>query len=50
MREYYAYKLQQRAEEGKTLIRGGRLYQQYIVDAFTSIEQDRLQWLRKNQG
>ena len=50
MREYYAYRLQERSKEGKTLVRGGRLYQQYIVDSYTCIEQDRLHWLRRNQG
>lgn len=29
---------------------GGRLFQQYIVDAFSSIEQTRLYWFRKNQN
>ena len=28
---------------------GGRLFQQYVVDAFSSIEQTRLYWFRKNQ-
>ncbi|XP_057421492.1 uncharacterized protein LOC130715411 [Lotus japonicus] len=49
IREYYAYRIQQRSLEGKTLISAGRLFQQYIVDAFTAIEEDRLRWVRKNQ-
>lgn len=28
---------------------GGRLYQQYVVDAFSTIEQARLWWFRRNQ-
>lgn len=28
---------------------GGRLYQQYVVDAFSAIEQTRLWWFRMNQ-
>lgn len=28
---------------------GGRLFQQYMVDAFLAIEQTRLWWFRKNQ-
>lgn len=28
---------------------GGRLFQQYIVDAFSAIEQNRLWWIRTNQ-
>jgi hypothetical protein len=37
MREYYAYRLQQRSHEGTTLLLGGRLFQQFIVDAYTCI-------------
>ncbi|GKB72617.1 DNA helicase PIF1, ATP-dependent [Tanacetum coccineum] len=29
---------------------GGRLYQQYLVDAYTAIEEQRLSWMRNNQG
>jgi hypothetical protein len=49
MREYYAYRLQQRPNEGHTLILGGRLFQQFIVDAYTCIEEARLRWVRDNQ-
>ncbi|XP_010527539.1 PREDICTED: uncharacterized protein LOC104804874 [Tarenaya hassleriana] len=49
MREYYAYQLQTRLNEGNTLIRSGRLFQQYIVDAYTAIEQQRLRYIRNNQ-
>ncbi len=42
MREFYAYRIQNRLGEGKTLIRGGNLFQQYIVDAFSCIEEERL--------
>ncbi|XP_075666421.1 uncharacterized protein LOC142636182 [Castanea sativa] len=49
MREYYASRLQQRSHEGNTLLLGGRLFQQFIVDAYTSIEEERLQWVRQNQ-
>ena len=49
MREYYAYRLQQCFHEGKTLLLGRRLFQQFIVDAYTSIEEERLQWVRFNQ-
>ncbi|XP_038711762.1 uncharacterized protein LOC120005956 [Tripterygium wilfordii] len=45
-REYYAFMLQQRVYGGGLLIRGGRLFQQYIVDAFTSIEDKRLRYVR----
>ena len=46
MREYYAFRLQQRSREGNTLLLGLRLFQQFIVDAYTSIEEERLQWVR----
>ncbi|XP_039690573.1 uncharacterized protein [Medicago truncatula] len=49
MREYYAYRIQQRPCEANTLIIGGRLFQQYVVDAFTAIEEERLRWVRQNQ-
>jgi hypothetical protein len=50
MREYYAYRLQKRQDEGHTLIYGGRLFQQFVVDAYTCIEAIRLMWIRRNQG
>ncbi|XP_077215969.1 uncharacterized protein LOC143850629 [Tasmannia lanceolata] len=49
MREYYAYRIQQRENESQTIIRGGRLFQQFLVDAFTAIEEERLRWIRNNQ-
>ena len=50
MREYYAFRLQQRANEGQTLILGGRLFQQFIVDAYTCIEEARLRYIRDHQN
>ncbi|XP_020103317.1 uncharacterized protein LOC109720538 isoform X3 [Ananas comosus] len=49
MREFYAYRMHNRLEEGKTLISGGKLFQQYIVDAFSCVEEERLQYIRRNQ-
>ncbi|XP_026419934.1 uncharacterized protein LOC113315906 [Papaver somniferum] len=46
---YMALQLQQRAGEGQTLLRGGRLFQQYVVDAYATIEQNRLQWVKGHQ-
>ena len=48
MLEYYAFRLQQRRCEATTLIHGDRLFQQYIVDAFASIEENRLRFIVKN--
>jgi len=45
MREYNAYRIQQRPCEANTLICGGQLFQQYVIDAFTTIEEERLRWV-----
>lgn len=47
--QYFSYRLQVREEEGKTLHLSGRLFQQYVVDAYAITEQNRLQWIRFNQ-
>nr|GEU74590.1 hypothetical protein CTI12_AA123990 [Tanacetum cinerariifolium] len=49
MKEYYAYIIQQRNNKGTILLRRGRLFQQYLVDAFTAIEEQRLKWTKNNQ-
>ena len=49
MRAFYGYQLQQRQNEGNTLLKRGRLFQQYIVDAYASVEEDSLDYIRKNQ-
>ena len=49
MREYYAFFIQQRLNEGNTLISDGRLFQQYIVDAYCCIEGIRLRWIQKKR-
>ncbi|GJU86597.1 DNA helicase PIF1, ATP-dependent [Tanacetum coccineum] len=49
MKEYYAYIIQYKKDQGTTLLRGGRLFQQYLVDAYTAIEEQRLSWTRNNQ-
>lgn len=48
-REFYSYTIQQRLSEGQTLVRGGKLFHQYLVDAFTSIEGMRLDYIKHNQ-
>ncbi|CAN1166726.1 hypothetical protein LINPERHAP1_LOCUS4145 [Linum perenne] len=47
--EYYNFRLQYRRVEGKTLIRSGKALQHFCIDAFTTIEQNRLIYLRLNQ-
>ncbi|XP_074336931.1 uncharacterized protein LOC141674105 [Apium graveolens] len=49
MRKFYNYKLMIRLSEGLTPHLGGRLWQQYVVDAFTVIEQYILDWIRDHQ-
>ncbi|CAN1831059.1 hypothetical protein LINPERHAP1_LOCUS33073, partial [Linum perenne] len=46
---YYNFRLQYRRVEGKTLIRSGKALQHFCIDAFTTIEQNRLIYLRLNQ-
>ncbi|CAN0903853.1 hypothetical protein LINGRAHAP2_LOCUS22760 [Linum grandiflorum] len=48
-REYYCFRLQYMQNEGKTLIRSGKALQHFCIDAFTTIEQNRLTYLRLNQ-
>ncbi|GJZ33456.1 DNA helicase PIF1, ATP-dependent [Tanacetum coccineum] len=36
-------------QPGYTLLTGGRLFQQYLVDAYTAVEEKRLKWTRNNQ-
>jgi hypothetical protein len=50
MLEYYAYYLFQRPNESMTILTSGRLSLLYWVDVYTCIEQNRLNWLRFNQG
>ena len=39
-----------RFDTNACLLRGGRLLQQYIVDAYSSMEESRLPWIRNNQA
>ncbi|KAJ0871427.1 putative helitron helicase-like domain-containing protein [Helianthus annuus] len=47
---FYYYQLHDRANTYSLLLRGGRLFQQYLVDAYVCIEQDRLNFHRYNQN
>ncbi|KAF8577733.1 hypothetical protein K439DRAFT_1301036, partial [Ramaria rubella] len=47
--QYYAYRLFERTNEAKTILLGGKLLQEYIVDAWAASEQRRLSWIRFNQ-
>lgn len=48
-RQYYTFHLQIRLDTNACLLHGGRLLQQFIVDAYRSLEELRLMWLRNNQ-
>jgi hypothetical protein len=49
--QYYAYRLHQRTQlESDHLFHAKHLFQQYIVDAFAQMDQDRLNWFRFNQN
>lgn len=45
-----AFRLHDRPNEFSCVLRGGRLLQRYIVDMFASADQNRLAFLRRNQG
>jgi hypothetical protein len=46
---YCAYRMQQRRNDFNTILRGGRLFQEWVVDMWASADQNRLNFLRKNQ-
>jgi hypothetical protein len=49
MAEFYGYQLQHWDIDGIALLQGGRLRQQYIVDAYAIVEQTRLTYLCLHQ-
>lgn len=49
MRQFYFFRIQQRCNEGHTLLQAGRLLQQYIVDAYMAIEEERFRYIHNNQ-
>ncbi|CAL1386895.1 unnamed protein product [Linum trigynum] len=48
-KEYYAFRLQYRLNEGHTLVQSGKALQHYCVDAFSTIELNRLAFLRTHK-
>ncbi|CAL1403778.1 unnamed protein product [Linum trigynum] len=48
-REYYAFRLQYRQHEGRTLVQAGKALQHYCIYAFSSVELNRLEFLRCHQ-
>ncbi|XP_076935671.1 uncharacterized protein LOC143602463 [Bidens hawaiensis] len=49
MREFFAYRIQDRTNNFSLITNGGRLYQQFLVDGYTSIESERLFYIRCQQ-
>ena len=46
---YHAYRLQKNPSEQPLLLWGGNLSQQYVMDAWASVEQNELNWVRYHQ-
>ncbi|GAB2266873.1 hypothetical protein Dimus_037923 [Dionaea muscipula] len=47
--DFYSYRLFERCTEYSTILRGGKLFQEFIVDAWAAIDQNRLTYYRTNQ-
>ncbi|XP_019189228.1 PREDICTED: uncharacterized protein LOC109183615 [Ipomoea nil] len=48
-REYFSYRIQSRTAEVSTLLHARRLFQQFLVDAYTMVESGRLIYIRTHQ-
>lgn len=49
VREFTAYRIQDRVNEGPQILLGRKLFQQYLVDSYTMMETQRLDYIRFNQ-
>lgn len=49
MREYFAYRIQMRDVGSTVLLQSRKLFQQFLVDAYSMIESSRLNYVRHNQ-
>ncbi|XP_076927824.1 uncharacterized protein LOC143591528 [Bidens hawaiensis] len=49
MREFFAYRIQDRENEFSTNLNSRRLFQQQLVDGYTMIKSERLYYIRKEQ-
>ena len=47
--QFYAYQLQVRSPSRSLIHWGGRLFQQWVVDVYASMEQNRLRWVTFHQ-
>ncbi|XP_019160729.1 PREDICTED: uncharacterized protein LOC109157284 [Ipomoea nil] len=48
-REYFAFRTHERSNEISTIMYAKRLFQQFLVDAYTMVESSRLLYIRSNQ-
>ena len=46
---YYSFLIHDRRDKKSILLKGGRLFQQFLVDAYVCIEEGRLDYIRNNQ-
>ncbi|CAL1382226.1 unnamed protein product [Linum trigynum] len=47
--DYYSYRLHTRFHESSSLLLSGKLFQQYVVNAYALVEAEHLDWIRNNQ-
>ncbi|KAF8117428.1 hypothetical protein N665_0010s0005 [Sinapis alba] len=50
MRQFFAFRLHERKNESHILLNSRRLFQQFLVDGYTTIESNRLRYLKFNQA
>jgi len=50
MRQWFAFRIQERPNECKTLTRSKRLFQQFLCDAYTTIESNCVSYIMFNQS
>jgi hypothetical protein len=43
------YQIQERYNRSDTLLKGGRLFQQFLVNCYATVKEDQLDYIRKNQ-
>ena len=46
MREWFAYRIQDRRNEYSLILNGRRLFQQFLVDAYTMVEAERMLYIK----
>ncbi len=47
--QFYSYRIAQRPDDLNIILQGGKLFQQYLVDAFVKVEESRIDWQRYHQ-